>query len=96
MPFKKGQVGNPNGRPAGKKNRNSFDVKKKLAEYVDNNFISGLIADINAVESVKDRAALKIKVVDYFVPKPKDIEDEELSNQVRVLMMERLGIKNKE
>lgn len=65
--FKKGESGNPLGRPKGAKDKTTqrlYDVFAKLLE--DNE--EGLSDDIKSLDA-KDRVNVIIKLADYFVPK---------------------------
>jgi len=81
IPFKKGQSGNPNGRPKGAKNKIRFDVAEILKEQGCNPFVvlAQLAlgnADYNRGNAVtgylrKDAAA---ELCQYVAPKLKSVE----------------------
>lgn len=96
MGLKKGMTNNPNGRVPGSKNKIPFDIKKKMSGKVDESFIEGMFADIEIIDNPKDRAAAKIKVVEFFVPKPRDSGEIETENLLRSALMDRIFPKKDE
>lgn len=89
----KGQSGRrkgTGGRQPGAKNKVPYDVKKKLSECVNETFMQRIFAEIEEVEQVSKRVELRLKIVDYFVPKPKAPEDIEQENEFRKEFLERI------
>ena len=78
------------GRKPGAKNKVPYDVKKKLSECVDESFMQKIFAEIEEVEQISKRVELRLKIVDYFVPKPKAPEDIEQENEFRKEFLERI------
>ena len=65
--FKKGESGNPSGRPAGSKNKNTEEIRDKL-----NGFISSKIEDLDLIWSgldKKQRSDFLTKILEFCVPK---------------------------
>lgn len=90
MPVAKGKTNNPLGRIKGSKNIVQYDIKKRLSEKMDEGYIEGIFDDIQAVDDPNNRAKLKIKLCEFFVPKPRDIEDVNKENEFRDELMRRL------
>jgi len=73
--FKKGVSGNPNGRPAGAKNKNSAAIQKAYVDLINNN--------LHNIQTWLDRVAIQnpykaldvlIKLSPFVIPKKMDIE----------------------
>ena len=67
MPLKKGQSGNPNGRPKGAKNKITKDVKAFISKLLDDN-AETIERDFLQLEP-KDRLLLTEKFFQYLIPK---------------------------
>ena len=70
MPFKKGQSGNPNGRPKGSSNVETNLVRDAYSELIANNLndVNDWLAEVGKANPLQ---ALKIllKIGDYVLPK---------------------------
>ena len=70
MPFKKGQSGNPNGRPKGSSNAETNLVRDAFSELINNNLnnVNDWLAEVGKANPLQ---ALKIviKMSDYVLPK---------------------------
>ena len=67
MPFEKGKSGNPAGRPKGKKNKVTNDVKKWLLDLF-NTHSKTLETDLKDM-SPKERWEIIAKILPFIVPK---------------------------
>lgn len=67
MAFKKGQSGNPNGRPKGAKNKSTETVKEWLTMLIDKN--REQIEDDLQTMLPKERVALFERLMQYVIPK---------------------------
>ena len=66
MPYKKGQSGNPKGKPKGSANRTSEEVRKSLLKLLDDN-LAKLQKDVDCMLP-KDRAYLLINLAKHCTP----------------------------
>ena len=64
--FKKGQSGNPNGRPKGKKNKSTETIKQLLTDFISAN-IEDLQSEYDALEA-KEKLMFFEKIVRFVVP----------------------------
>lgn len=84
MPFKKGQSGNPRGRKKGTNNAaKSSDIRDKIKESLS---IDDLLTDIEDCRP-EHRASLKIKLLEFIVPKLRSIEIMDSSTVEELLTM---------
>ena len=72
MGLKKGQTGNPNGRPKGKPNKVTSEVRTWLAELIDKNRTQ-IVRDLKALEP-KDRLIVLEKFMQYTTPKMQSMD----------------------
>lgn len=70
MAFKKGQSGNPNGRPNGAQSKSTQLAREAIAKFVDGNAnrLAKWLDDI-AADSPKDAFNAFMSVVEYHIPK---------------------------
>ena len=64
----KGHTNNPNGRPKGKPNRTTAEVKEFMTKFVSRN-LDGLQQDLDSLD-LKDRILFIEKLLQYIIPKP--------------------------
>jgi len=72
MPFKKGQITNPKGRPKGSSNKVTISTRQWIANLIDSNR-GQFEADLQTLEP-KDRLILMERLLSYCVPKMQSIE----------------------
>jgi hypothetical protein len=72
MAQKKGQTGNPNGRPKGTPNRVTTEVKTWLSGLIDKNR-KQIERDLKQLEP-KDRLMMLEKLMQYTVPKMQSVQ----------------------
>jgi len=66
MGLKKGTTNNPNGRPTGTPNKITMDLRQKIQEILENNWLT-VQSDIKALEP-KDRLIFIEKLLKYVLP----------------------------
>lgn len=77
MAFKKGQSGNPLGRPKGSSNSNARMIREKFNEVVENQLqnLDGWLLDI-AKEDPKAALDMIVKLAEYCLPKLSRVQSE--------------------
>ncbi|MGD9930250.1 MAG: DUF5681 domain-containing protein [Mangrovibacterium sp.] len=74
MAFKKGQSGNPGGRPPGTKDKATKEIREKISDILEDHFTPDKISeDLEAMEP-KDRLTFLTKLLEYAVPKLKQTD----------------------
>jgi len=73
--FKKGQSGNPNGRPKGSLNRSTEQMKLTIARAV-NSSLNSLQEDLERIRKEDPEKAIQLstKLLEYTLPKMKSID----------------------
>jgi hypothetical protein len=66
MPLKKGQTGNPNGRPKGKPNKITSEMKDKVQMFIENNF-EQIQIDFQKLEP-RERVTIYERLLKYIIP----------------------------
>lgn len=67
MPYKKGESGNPAGRPKGSKNKVTLDMKERIQALIDRLEVT-IDADIEALEP-GERIKAYLSLLEYVTPK---------------------------
>lgn len=89
---KKGTCNNPKGRghsPA----KFTLDFKKQVQDCMDPDFVKGIFTDIEAIQNKSEKVKHKIKILEFFIPKPRDPEEIESVNKMRQTILEAFGLK---
>lgn len=87
MPFKKGESGNPEGKPPGTKNKINQEIRQRIANFLDENF-DKVKEDLEELEP-RDRVRFYIELLQFGLPKLKAIE---LSNDPNSISDEDLNL----
>ena len=93
MGLRKGNTNNPNGRPKGKPNRSTEELRKVLHNFIDEN-TEKLQADFDQLEP-KERLIYLEKLLAHVLPKPIASLDQ-LSESDLDILLERLKNQNNE
>ena len=87
MAQKKGQTGNPNGRPKGKPNKVTAEMKEKIQLFVESNFET-IQKDFDNVDA-KDRLIIFERLLKYVIPakvEQENISPEEVPEQINIII----------
>lgn len=74
MPFKKGQSGNPTGKPPGAKNKIGIQLRETISNFLIDNF-DVIQKDFKKLQP-KDRAKLYCDLLQYGLPRLQAISNE--------------------
>ncbi len=80
MSWKKGECGNPNGRPKGSKNKTGTELRRKIADFLAGQF-DAIAADFDALEA-KERYKLFVALLPYCIGKKQDLTFEGQVNRL--------------
>ena len=83
----KGYTNNPSGKPVGSKNKVQLTIKKRIEEFVNDDFDT-FITEIEGLE-VRDRVKAKTELIKLVVPRPLN-EDEKNADRIQSEFMKRL------
>lgn len=87
MGQRKGQTGNPNGRPKGTPNRHTADLREKINTIIDKQ-IDNIETDLDSLEPMQ-RLQIVEKLISYCVPKLSSVSVE-AQVQAEYLELEKL------
>ena len=76
MAFKKGQSGNPSGKPKGAINKTTKEIRETITHIVSNN-IDTIQNDLDEL-SPKDRIKILVDLIQYVMPKLKAVGHQEI------------------
>jgi hypothetical protein len=76
MAFKKGQSGNPSGKPKGAINKTTKEIRETITHIVSNN-IDTIQKDLDEL-SPKDRVKVLVDLIQYITPKLKAVGYQEI------------------
>jgi hypothetical protein len=84
MGLKKGMTNNPGGRPKGKPNRSTSEIKTAFQNLLDAN-IEQMEEDLKEL-TPKERIHVLLKLADFVLPRIQSVqsESEELDNRITV------------
>ncbi len=74
MAFKKGQSGNPAGRPVGAKDKATKEIREKISDILAEHFTPEKVAENLEAMEPKERLIFLTKLLDYAAPKLKSTE----------------------
>jgi hypothetical protein len=87
MGQKKGQTGNPNGRPKGKPNKVTAEMKEKIQLFIASNFET-IQKDYETVDP-KDRLIIFERLLKYVIPakvEQENIKTDEFPEQIKIII----------
>ncbi len=67
MPFKRGESGNPNGRPKGSLNKTTFHLRELIADFLSNNF-NKITIDFESLQP-KEKLKFYCELLQFGLPK---------------------------
>ena len=87
MAQKKGQTGNPNGRPKGTPNKVTAEMKEKIQLFVESNFET-IQKDFDNVDA-KDRLIIFERLLKYVIPtkiEQENVKPDESPEQINIII----------
>lgn len=85
--FKKGQSGNPAGRPVGVKNKTSENIRKILLDFTSDNQFQLQEWLLKTAETDPARAyELWLKTLNYILPKLSETEISSLGEKINIVL----------
>ena len=82
MPFKKGESGNPVGRPKGSLNKTTQELREQITQAIDTNKICEML---NQITSPLDYINAITKLLPYIVAKKRPIVEQEYVEPITIV-----------
>ena len=78
------------GRKPGSVNVFSSNIKNVLSEHINDAYVKSIFEEIERIESLSERVRMRLKILEFIVPKPKEQPEIEKENEFRKVFLERI------
>jgi len=78
------------GRKTGSVNKVTSNVKNVLSQSINDDFVNTIFEEIKLIESPSERVKIKLKILEFIIPKPKEQPEIEQENEFRKEFLERI------